>query len=222
MNHPSPLKAAVLTFTCCLASYGTNAWAADLPCFFGEESFTVEFKLTGMETGSITEHVKDCGRKRVEIRDSSMTMSGMTTVQKKRTIYDGDQIITVDSVNGAVTKTTNPMYDQLVESMGSQGGVEFGKQLMQQLGGQDTGKTATYAGTECQIWEIPTLSTTTCVTAWGATLQNSVTMMGMTSDREATKVELGNPGPEQAYTYDAAQAQQQPDVMELLKQLQRK
>jgi hypothetical protein len=148
---------SALTLTAFLAS---AAIAAD-PCFYGETSFTIVTKLSGLESGEITEHVMDCGRKRVEIRDTSMT-----------------------------------------------------------VGGRATGKTGNYAGIDCDFWDIPALQTQSCVTSWGATLYTQAALMNMASEREATSIKIGDPGPASAYAYDASAAQQQPDVAEFMKLFQ--
>ena len=209
------IRPFTLTLFFCLAM-AANASAAE-PCFYGEESFTIVWDLTGMESGKITEHVMDCGRKRVEIHDTAMSVAGMTTKQKKRTIYDGAEVVTVDSASGKTTKMKNPMYDSLVQSMNGKDGVEFGKEIMSRMGGKPTGKTGTYAGVECDFWQIASLATESCVTSWGATLYTKATVMNMTSERVATSIKIGDPGPADAYAYEASKAQQQPDVAELMK-----
>ncbi|MFT4572432.1 MAG: hypothetical protein ACI8TX_003280 [Hyphomicrobiaceae bacterium] len=91
---------------------------------------------------------------------------------------------------------------------------------MKQMGGRATGEAGTYAGVDCDVWEIASLGSNTCITTWGGTLFASSNVMGMASGREATSVKLDDAGPAEAYTYDVSKAQQAPDVMKLLKQFQ--
>lgn len=211
--------ALVLTMIAVI-SQPTTAAAAE-PCFYGEDAFTIQYKLSGTESGTLTEHVSACGRKRVEIQDSKISMMGITQTTKKRTIYEGAEIITIDDNSGAITKGENPLYAKLVASMEGKSGVEFGEQMMQQMGGRKTGETGNYAGQDCQMWEIASLGSKSCVTPWGATLFASTNVMGMASAREATTVKIGDAGPPAAYTYDESKAEQAPDVMKLLEQMKK-
>ncbi|MFT5042295.1 MAG: hypothetical protein ACI8TX_003279 [Hyphomicrobiaceae bacterium] len=103
------------------AGFGQSSNAlAEEPCFYGKQAFTIEYKLSGTESGTVIEHVSECGRKRVEIQESTISMMGFTQATKKRTVYDGAEIVTIDGTTGAVTKAKNPLYDQLVANMDGQ------------------------------------------------------------------------------------------------------
>jgi hypothetical protein len=187
--------------------------------FYGKEKFTVVSVQSGAETGTITEHVRDWGRKRVEIKDTTMTMMGVTRRAQTRVIYDGDQIITTDLVTGAVTRARNPMYQQLVQSMAGKDGVEFGKQMMLGMGASETGESGDFAGQKCHYWKLPQFGSRTCVTDFGVTLYNSTAMMGMTIERTATAVRLGDGGADEAFKYDAGKIQEAPNLQDILKKM---
>ncbi len=140
MKRIAMMAAAAFLAGCNPANSPTQAAAsADGPRFYGEETFTIEYEQTGNQSGSWVEHVRDWGNRRVEIKNLTMsvTVPGLPTqtqTQNDRTIYDGDQIININQDTGATTVTTNPLYDNLVQSMGDSDGVEYGQMLMTQMG----------------------------------------------------------------------------------------
>ncbi len=194
----------------------------DGPRFYGEQSFTILYEQTGNQSGSWTEHVRDWGDQRVEIKNltMSMTVPGLPTqtqTQNDRTVYNGDQIININQETGATTITTNPLYANLVAAMGDQDGVEYGQMLMTQMGAQPTGETATVAGHECSYWALA--GTRTCITPWGASLRIESNVGPVSIVRTATDVRIGDGGPDEAFAYDADAATQGPDIGALLEKL---
>jgi hypothetical protein len=189
--------------------------------FYGKERFTLIGTQTGTETGTFTEHVRDYGRKRVEIKNATLSMMGFTQKTHTRAIFDRADIVTVDLNTGAVTKATNPHYAKIVESMRGRDGVELGKQMMTAMGARPTGKKGEYAGESCDYWELPQMSTLSCVTSWGATLHNKTTMAGVTVERQVTEIRQGEGGPDAAFQYDASKVRQAPNLEDILGKMKR-
>jgi hypothetical protein len=184
--------------------------------FYGRETFTIAYTSAGTQAGPSTEHIRNWGNQRVDIQNTSTTiaMAGFsnTQINNTRTIYDGDKIISVNTDTGATTITTNPIYAQLVQAIGSGDGVDFGMTLMQQMGGQPTGESGSYAGQSCNYWQIAQAGTRVCVTDWGGTLFTETNLGPMTFTRTATEVRIGDGGPDAAFQYDAANATAGPDL----------
>lgn len=187
--------------------------------FFGHETFTIVSQATGSESGSITEHVRDWGRTRVEIRDTTLSMMGVSQSNRQRVIYDGDQIITVDLDTGATTVAANPMYANLVAAMDGADGVETGFAMLSAMGGSPTGETAAYAEQSCDVWSVPQMMSTVCVTAEGLTLAVDSTVGPMSSQREAVEVRLGDGGPDEAFAYDAGAATTMPSIEDIMSRM---
>jgi hypothetical protein len=185
--------------------------------FYGKKAFTIVYKQTGTEAGDVTEHVRDWGRKRVEIRKTTMSMAGMSQEAHTRTLFDGEKIVATDITTGAVTVTANPMYKDMAGRMQGKSGVEFGKEMMAAMGGKPTGESGSFAGSACDYWELAQLGTRLCIAGWGATLQSSTKMGPMTIERVAQEIREGDGGPDEAFAYDAAKATQAPDMGELMK-----
>lgn len=185
--------------------------------FYGRESFTVVSALSGSHTGTVTEHVRDWGRLRVEIRDAEMSLMGMTQPDRNRIVYDQDQIITIDSATGATTVSQNPMYDNIVAAMGEEDGVSFGRRMLTGMGGQATGETGEFAGFACDYWTVPQMANATvCVTDEGLTLSVNVSMGPITTTQTAVEVRLDDGGPDEAFAYDADAATSLPNLNDIM------
>lgn len=183
--------------------------------FYGRERFTLVGTQTGTEAGAFTEHVRAWGRARVEIKDVTLSMMGVTRRTHTRVIYTGAEVATVDLETGSVTLMTNPLYSEVVDAMRGRDGVEFGQAIMMQMGGRATGERGRYAGHECEYWELAQLGSRSCVTQWGATLHNVTDMAGVRFERTVTEVRMGDDGPDAAFEYDAARATQAPSLEDI-------
>lgn len=188
------------------------AAAPDEVRFYGRESFTIVSTQTGAESGTVTEHVRDWGRRRVEIKDATLAVAGQSIRQHHRVVHDGSRIATVDLETGSVTVAENPLYGRLAAAMRGRSGVEIGEQMMIQLGGRRTGERATIAGHACEYWEVAQLGARSCVTPWGATLSMRVAMGAVSFERIATEVRLDDGGADEAFAYDSARATQVPSL----------
>lgn len=173
--------------------------------FYGRETFTLVGTMSGSETGAFTEHVRDWGRTRVSIKNTSVTAPESRRVNS-RVIYSGAEIVTVDLDTGAVTIVTNPLYAQVVEAMRGRDGVEFGREIMTQMGARSTGERGNFAGQACDYWEVEQLGSRSCVTTWGATLYNRTELPGVTLERTVTEVRMNDGGPDSAFQYDESRA----------------
>lgn len=188
--------------------------------FFGREKFTIVSTQSGAQTGDVTEYVRDWGRQRAEVTHSTVNVAGYTQAMNQKTVQDGASIATVNLDTGAVTTMENPMYDTIVAKMQGKSGLDFGKEIMTEMGGSATGEKGSFAGHDCEYWELPAVGAKTCVTAWGGTLHTNVNMGGMTFERKATEVRLGDGGPDDAFAYDASKATAAPDLSAIMKQAQ--
>ncbi len=187
--------------------------------FFGKKSFTIVSKQTGMEEGDVVEHVRDWGRKRAEIKNTSVSIGGFTQPTSQRAIYDGSKITTVDETTGRVTTTTNPMYDAIVARMKGKSGVDFGKEVMIQMNGEVTDEKGNFDGHDCEYWVIASMGAKSCITSWGGTLHTIVNMGGMSMEKTAIEVRMNDGGPDDAFAYDASKATEAPNLEEIMKKM---
>ncbi len=164
--------------------------------FYRVESFTLVRKLEGIHSGTVTEHVRNYGNERAEIRDVETRIAGFTQKDHTKTITRGAEITTVDLSAGTASRMDNPFYAAMVQNMKGDG-LEFGARMMRQMGGKPTGKTREIAGHECDVWEGAQMNQTMCVTEGGITLQVSSEQVNVSDT--AIEVRMGDPGPDDAY-----------------------
>jgi hypothetical protein len=174
---------------------------------------------TGRQTGTSTTHVREWGRKRAEVNDTSISVASITQATRNRVIYEGARVITVDTATNAATAVTNPLYDEVVSAMRGRGGVEFGQEIMTRMGGRKTDETGSFAGHDCEYWEIAQLGSRSCVTPWGATLHLRSSIGGITIEQTAAEVRLGDGGPDAAFAYDASKVTEGPDIGALMNRM---
>jgi hypothetical protein len=173
--------------------------------FYGRETFTLTGTMSGSETGTFTEHVRDWGRTRASIKATTVTAPERRRVNT-RVVYSDAESATVNLDTGAVTIATNPFYDQVVQSMRGRDGVEVAREMMTQMGARATGERGNFAGHACDYWEIEQLGARSCVTTWGATLYNRTELPDLVLERTVTEVRMNDGGPDAAFQYDAARA----------------
>jgi hypothetical protein len=184
--------------------------------FYGRERFTIVYAHSGRQTGTSTEHVRDWGRRRAEIADTTLSVSGVTQRTNTRAVYEGPKVTTIDLGTQAVTTMTNPFYDRIVAAMRGRDGVEVGREMMTQMGGRPTGERGNFAGQDCEYWEVAQLGSRSCVAPWGATLHIRSSMAGIVIEKTATQVLMGDGGPDAAFQYDASRATQAPNLQDVM------
>ncbi len=189
--------------------------------FYGKERFTLVMTHSGSQTGTTTTHVRDWGRLRAEINDHSLSVAGMVQPTRNRIVFEGARATTIDAASNAATALDNPFYDQVVAAMRGRTGVEFGEQIMAQLGGRATGEKGSFAGEPCDYWEIAAVGSRSCVTPWGATLHLKTSFGGITLEQTATDLRVGDGGPDTAFAFDAASVTEAPDLTDLMSKLNR-
>jgi hypothetical protein len=195
--------------------------AADTPRFYEKEAFTIVYQQTGkVDAGDIVEHTRNWGAQRVELKKTTTKVMGMTQKVDQRIVYEGAKVTTIDNTTGSVSTMTNPLYDQVVASMKGKTGVVYGKELLRASGGKATGEKGSFAGESCEYWEVPSLGARSCVTPWGATLKLTSNFGGMSVEKTATEIRVGDPGPASAYQYDTSKAVQQPSLQDIMKKMQ--
>jgi len=180
--------------------------------FFGRETYTIRYAQTGVEAGEIVEHVREWGSRRAELTKTTMQIAGVSVAKDQRLITDGEFVVLVDNVAGAVTRMPNPLYSAVIEAMDGRDAKEFGEAIMQRLGGVKTGEEGMYAGHVCEFWAIQQLKTRACVAPWGATLYTATAMPPITFERTAVEVRMNDGGPDEAFAYDASKIEDLPAV----------
>lgn len=201
------------------ATLSGPAAAAGDERFYGQEKFTIVMEHSGRQTGTTTIHVRDFGRRRVEINETTMSIAGVKQKTSNRVVSEGARVTTIDSKTKSGTYTTNPLYDEIVARMRGRTGAEFGKEIMTRSGGRLTGEKASFDGQACDYWEIASLGSLSCVTPWGATLHIKTNLAGIAVEQTATAVRLGDGGPDEAFAYDKSKVTEGPNIADIMGKL---
>ena len=186
--------------------------------FYGIESFTIVHKHEGMQTGTVTEHVRDWGNERVEIRKLEMKVGPITQQENKRVITKGESITTIDLETNTAKRAKNSMYAAMTSQVQGDNAIDFGKKMLMAMGGKETGETASYGGESCKVWEMAQMMQKSCITADGLTVFTENTMANLKDT--AIEVRKGDPGPKEAYEVPAdLSVTEMGDPFEMLKKL---
>lgn len=203
-----------------VATVDSNAPAADgSERFYGREKFTIVAKQTGVEAGDVVEHVRDYGRRRVEIKKTVMNYGGTSHAADTRMVFEGANVVSIDNSTGAITTVANPLYDTIVARMKGRSGAEFGRAMMMEMGGRATGEKGQFAGESCEYWELLSVGARMCVAEWGGVLHTVANMGGISFERTAAEVRMDDGGPDSAFAYDKSKAAAAPGVEELMSKI---
>lgn len=147
----------------------------------------VEYRLEGMQTGTITKYWRNYGAETAEYHDTSMNMMGFVQADKKWIIVTPDTVYTIDQAAGTATKAVNPgkamMGDMNRDQMQA-----FGKEMLQQMGQRDGEMDV--AGETCEKWTMTQMGSEVCL--WkGIDLYTASNMAGMSMSRTAVQLDTG-------------------------------
>jgi hypothetical protein len=187
----------LLSFALCTtASAGKNPWDIKLP--FKEA--TIQYSITGSETGSETLSIRDYGKERSRHRKSTAKMMFMTTETDQIEITNPDWVYTIDMKAGTGTKMTNPVkfmieeYNRLSskeKDMVNKNVQEMGTSVMQGMQVTVQQNAENILGYSC---DLASVAGTTSYSIHGTdiTLKSDVSMMGMNFSTVATQINEGS------------------------------
>ncbi len=167
--------------------------------YFGIETFTIVSEQTGDEPGTVVEHVRDWGRRRVEIYDTTVKLGSFPIPKKERIVHEGSSVVKINERNGQQTISTNGSYDRAVQARRTTPDERAADAIMPTLGGVRTGQRGTFAGADCDYWENRAINTKACVTPWGGALHLEIRIGQFTIDRRAVELRIGDGGPDAAF-----------------------
>ncbi|MBU0908989.1 MAG: hypothetical protein KKA54_17260 [Proteobacteria bacterium] len=186
-----------LSFSLCTAAFAEkNPWDIKLP--FKEA--TIQYSITGSETGSETLYIRDYGKEKASHRKSTSKIMFMTTQTDQIEITNPDWVYTIDMKERTGTKVTNPVkfmieeYNKLSskeKDMVNKNVQEMGTSLMQGMQGSVQQNAEKILGYNC---DLASVAGTTSYSMHGTdiTLKSDVSMMGMKFSTVATKITEGS------------------------------
>ncbi len=189
--------------------------AAAQPKLHPIEEACVTYEMSGqMQNGSITRCHREYGYEQYEIQNITIGIAGFTQTQNSHNITIGDTIYAIDLENNSGTKTTNPMYQNMVSAMENNDAEEMSDAFISAMGYSQTGETKTIANHECAVYN-SSQAGTLCLTAEGLMLEQTILGNATT----ATSVSIGDSGDDANYTlYQQVTISEGPDLSNLFNQ----
>lgn len=181
---------------CATASAEKNPWDVRLP--FKEA--TIQYSITGSETGSETLYIRDYGKERSRHRKSTAKMMFMNTDTDQIEITSPDWIHTIDLKAGTGTKVTNPVKFMIEEynllsakekDMVNKNVQEMGSSMMQGMQGSVQQNAENILGYSCDLVSVAG-TTSYSIHGTDITLKSDAAMMGMSFSTVATQVNEGS------------------------------
>lgn len=176
----------MLLITSCV----TNGWSQDFRRY-KIRSGVVEYKLSGMQTGTETLYFERWGIREAKYTQTEIKAGNLTVKQNRLTLLDGEWTYNVDLDTKTGTKIPTPFMKELTAAAKREGkdATEIGEEMLTRMGGRKVG-TATVLGKTCDVWEIKNLNAKSWI--WqGVTLKTEVNMMGQMMTSEAVRVQDG-------------------------------
>jgi hypothetical protein len=139
------------------------------------EAYWVRYTLEGMMQGEVLEQCRYYCNERAESRQTTMNVAGMNQTQNQRTLTVRDLVYNINEDTGTVTKTSNPMYQTLVDQVKANGTEATYKTWLSSFGYELTGNEQEIAGETCKEYASEQMmGATTCLTDDGLMLRTEV------------------------------------------------
>jgi hypothetical protein len=176
-----------------VGSVATLASAGDSP---GVQSYTVKegqiaYALSGMRVGTKSLAFTDYGNRTRQEIHAATTVMGMVQQDDSIVYSDGAWIYTLDPKTNKATKQHNALVKDFTKESNREKILKTPEDYVRALGGEKVGidKLIGYA---CDIWDIKSFSTKTCLTKEGVALWVEARIGGMVVKETATEVKIGS------------------------------
>lgn len=165
------------------------------------EAYCVEYRVSGVQSGTVIECQRGYGVQRVEIQDLKPDQNTDLPRLHHRVIHDSDTVIAIDLTTRRATRVRQDSEETLLTYVAGSDGTDIAEDFARALGGEATGENRQIAGETCEVWESQggDLDASWCMTSDGLLL--SFTMPQMM--KKAVRVEVGTGGPSEHYRVPA-------------------
>lgn len=151
----------------------------------------IEYTTSGqMQSGESTRCHRDFGYEMYEIMSMTIGIGAFGNTQNTHTITVGDTIYNIDLEKNTATKTTNPMYQGVLNALDGSSPEEMSAALMAQMGLSPTGTSQTIAGLTCNVFSSQLMGSV-CFTDDWVMLEQS--FMGTTQRATSVVYDGGDP-----------------------------
>lgn len=187
-------------FTAYASLWGNNSdpWEKKLPF----KSGVIEYKISGMQNGTMTKYVKDYGRYEATYKNMAMNILGMVKNMETIEITTPEWVYHIDMNTKTGTKNVNIqkyMHEDYMKLSSSdrkklrKNAEKTGTDLMNGMQGEVKKKAGKFLGRDCDIVSMKGI-TTYILTGTSLPLKTESNIMGMHNIQEAVKItETGVP-----------------------------
>ncbi|MBC8317780.1 MAG: hypothetical protein H8E41_07720 [Desulfobulbaceae bacterium] len=177
--------------------HGANTpWEIKLPF----KQATISYTIQGSGQGTETLYIKDYGKQQARYHQTSMSIMGITSKTNTVEITNPEWVYTFDLEEQTGTKITNPAqiykseYNKLSRAEKKnvdKNALELGPSMMEGMGGETRKKASTILGYDCDVTSMMNMTTIHVIHGTDVLLRSEMSIMGMKSSTEATKIDTG-------------------------------
>lgn len=190
-----PIRSWVCKAVSAMTLVGSVATLASAGDSHGVQPYTVKegqitYALSGMRAGTKSLAFSDYGSRTRQATHATMTVMGRTQQDDSIVYTDGAWIYTLDPKIKRATKRYNSLAKGFTKDSNREKILKTPEDYVRALGGEKVGidKLIGYA---CDIWDIKSFSTKTCLTEEGVALWTEVKIGAMGTKETATEVKIG-------------------------------
>ena len=121
------------------------------------KSGIIEYKVSGLQTGTETIYFDDWGMKEAKYTKTEMKIAGTSQEEDRVTYIDGAWNYTYDAIQKSGTKLKNPLFE-VAKHMKEKGLKALGEKMMKDMGGEKVGQEE-ILGKDCEVWEVKNMKT---------------------------------------------------------------
>lgn len=165
------------------------------------ESGIITYKLSGnMSSGTKTIYFDRWGLREASYEESVTKVFGLKQKSETISFLDGENMYNYDPKRNTYMRTKNTLVKPVADDMsdGEKNMTKGGKAFLEGMGGKQIGN-ETFIGKDCEIWELSSMKSTNYI--WkGISLKATATLLGMTTEWEATDIQINVDVPEDKVT----------------------
>ncbi len=148
LNRACLLAAGFLTAA--LGSVTASAQAQER--FHPLQAYCVEYRISGLQTGTVVECARDYGHERVEIQDLKPAGDDSLPTLHHHVIHRARTVVAIDLETREGTRVRHADDGGLLTYVSGRDGAEIANDFGRALGGEPTGERRTIAGQACEVW----------------------------------------------------------------------
>jgi len=161
---------------------------------------TIVYKQDGMQKGSVTTRHESYAALRGEENDLALEMMGIKQETKDWVVYRDGYIYRGDPIKKKITKTKDPVYDQVKENIKGKDPMDVAMMFIGGMGATKNGEKGEFAEEVCDYFVSAQANMTFCMTEDGLMLYMKAGLGPAMVERTAISVDRSDGGGADFYT----------------------